>query len=52
MQEREKAYNDYIGESGAKYSHVPPTKSQAAAGGAGGANGSGGLLGGIGKLFG
>lgn len=47
MQARETAYNDYIEQSGKKYSHVPPTKQQAGASG-----GGGGLLGGIGKLFG
>jgi len=46
MEEREKAYNDYIARSSQKYSHVPPSKQH---------NGGGGgqsLLGGIGKLFG
>jgi len=44
IQEREKQYDQYIGESSSKYSNVPA----ASANGAGG----GGLLGGIGKLFG
>ena len=49
MEEREKAYNDYIARSAQKYSHVPPSKqhNNNAAGG-----GGQGLLGGIGKLFG
>ena len=46
MEEREKAYNDYIARSSQKYSHVPPSKQHN--GGAGGPS----LLGGIGKLFG
>merc|ERR1719436_14337 len=46
MEEREKAYNDYIARSSQKYSHVPPSKQHN--GGAGGQS----LLGGIGKLFG
>ncbi|TRY68205.1 hypothetical protein TCAL_06941 [Tigriopus californicus] len=44
MQEREKAYEEYIQESGAKYTTSSPAK-QANTGG-------GGLLGGIGKFFG
>lgn len=48
MQDREMSYNDYIQQSAAKYSHVPPTRQQNAGGGGGG----GGLLGGFGKLFG
>ncbi len=49
MQEREKAYGEYVVESAAKYTHVQPTKQQQNQNhGAG----SGGLLGGIGKLFG
>lgn len=49
MEEREKAYNDYIARSSQKYSHVPPSKQHN--GGAAGGGGQG-LLGGIGKLFG
>ena len=47
MEEREKAYNDYIARSSQKYSHVPPSKQHN-----GGASGGPSLLGGIGKLFG
>jgi len=49
IEEREKAYNDYIARSSQKYSHVPPSKQHN--GGGGGAGGPS-LLGGIGKLFG
>lgn len=48
IEEREKAYNDYIARSSQKYSHVPPSKQHNGGGGAGGTS----LLGGIGKLFG
>ena len=52
IEEREKAYNDYIARSGQKYSHVPPSKQHNGGQHAGGAGGGQGLLGGIGKLFG
>jgi len=48
MEQREKAYNDYIARSAQKYSHVQGTKQH----NGGGAGGQAGLLGGIGKLFG
>ena len=48
IEEREKAYNDYIARSSQKYSHVPPSKQH----NGGAAGGGQGLLGGIGKLFG
>ena len=46
IQDRDKAYNDYIEQSGVKYSHVKPTTQQM------NQSGGAGLLGGIGKLFG
>jgi len=48
MEKREKAYNDYIARSAAKFSHVQPTTKQNGSQ----ASGQSGLLGGIGKLFG
>jgi len=52
MEQREKAYNDYISRSGQKYSHVQGTKQHNGGAGAGGASLLGGIGGGIGKLFG
>lgn len=46
LQARDQSYNDYIEQSGTKYSHVPPTRQQL------NQSGGAGLLGGIGKLFG
>ena len=46
IQARDIAYNDYIEQSGTKYSHVPPTRQQL------NQSGGAGLLGGIGKLSG
>lgn len=48
IQVREKAYADYIEQSGSKYSHVAKSTKVAGAN----ANNGGGLLGGFGKLFG